>query len=106
VQAGRALLDRRLVDLHLRDRLIVRALVVVDGVARHDPVVEQSLIARVAHPGVGEARLVLLQLRLGVREIGRILVHHHLIGTRIDLGAQLARLHLRVVVAVAGLDGA
>lgn len=106
MQAGRALLDGRLVDLHLRDRLVVRALVVVDGVTRHDAMVEQALVALVADLRVREARLILLQLRLGVRQVRGILVHHHLVGARIDLGAQLAGLHRGVVVAVAGLDGA
>ena len=45
-------------------------------------------------------------LRLGDVEIGLVLVDHRLIRARIDLGADLALLHLRVVVAVQLLDHA
>ena len=53
---------------------------------------------------VGEARLVLLELRLGHRQIGLVLVDHGLIGAGVDLGADLALLDLGIVVAIQLLE--
>jgi hypothetical protein len=48
----------------------------------------------------GEIDLVLFEPILGYRQIGLGLIHHDLIGARIDIRAELARFHFHVGVAI------
>jgi hypothetical protein len=106
VQLGGALGDRALVEVDLSLALVVGALVAVDVVLRDDALLLQLAVALVVDAGVGEAGLVLVELGLGALQIGARLVNHDLERAWIDLGAQLPRLDLGVVVAIETLDDA
>ena len=56
--------------------------------------------------GIGQRCLVLFQLRLRDGEIGLALIDDALIRARIDLGAGLSALDLRIVIAAQFLDDA
>ena len=60
----------------------------------------------IANLRIGERGLVLFELRLRDRQICSVLVDDGLIRARVDLGADLSLLHLRIVVAIKLLDDA
>ena len=99
-----ARLDGRLLEGDLRLRLAVEALIVVDDRLGDDAALLQAAVTLQGRLHVRKVRAFLGELGLGHREVRRHLVHDHLKGTRIDLGAELPGLHGRVVVAVQALD--
>ena len=103
---GLALLDCRLVDHDLRLRLVVDALRLVGDVEGNRFLLRQQRHASGIDLCVLEVCLVFFELRLGDRQDRLVLVDHRLIGTGIDLGADLPFRDPGIVVARELLDDA
>ena len=104
VEQGLTQFDGGLIKRNLGDRLIIGTFGVVGEVLRGEAAGGEAGVAGWVGLGIDQDGLVLRQLRLGDIKIGLVLIDHRLIGTRVDLGANLALLHRGVVVAGNLLD--
>jgi hypothetical protein len=98
------LCDRRLVELHLRLRLLIGSARIVERFP--GPALRAGLMALEGCFRVGEIRFVLFEPILGCRQIGVGLIHYGLIGVRVNFRADLAHLHFRVGGAIELLNHA